>query len=227
MKHPIRIDAKHRYWIPGATKELQVPGFSELCTAMGVTKPNPFHTAEGRDRGISVHKWFHFLASGKVPKALPDERIRGKVEGIKKFLLDTRFMLHAAEEPQYDTENRTACTPDAWGHIGVWPWLIDVKSGGKTKTHALQTACQTLALRANGFQPQKRGALYLKNGGYKLIEHTDRLDLDRWKDIAAGYHALDEAGREIFAATQRLSDDSADKFDAATVRAFAARSHYL
>ena len=225
MKHPIRIDKAHRYWIPGATKELQVPGYSELSNSMGVTKPNPFYTSDGRDRGISVHKWFHFLAYGKVPEALPDERIRGKVEGIKKFLMDTRFILNGAEEPHYDPVNRTACTPDAWGHIGVWPWVLDVKNGGKIKTHALQTACQTLALRANGFQPQKRGALYLKNGGYKLIDHTDRLDLDRWKDIAKGYHALDEAGRERFAGSEKLED--AKTKDWKIVRAFAARSHYL
>lgn len=181
MIHKVRLDADHKYWIPAKPSgEKQVPGYSEICLDLGISKPNPFWTPGGREEGIALHKWLNFIANYQTPKAPPDERIAGRVKGIIKFLTDTGFKIAGGEIPVYDPINRFACTPDLYGHIGRTAWVIDAKRGAKLPSHRLQTAAQTIALRANGFRAQKRGALYLKYGDYRLDEHTDPMDLSRW-----------------------------------------------
>lgn len=187
--HPIRRDEEHRYWIPAGTGEKRVAGFTEICVDLGVIKTNPFHTEAGRQEGVALHQWNLFLAQGQEPASPPDDRIAGRVLGFRKFLADTGFKFFGGEQPVYDRINQVACTPDLWGGIGNWLWVIDNKRGGKEKTHKLQTACQKLALTANGVKIEKRGSLYLKDGDYRLIEHDDFADEVRWKAIAGGYHA--------------------------------------
>ena len=228
MIHPVKIDPQHRYWTPPKVRRY---GFSEICGLMGVTRPNDFHTEEGRAQGVALHKWFIFLASGKAPNTRPDERIAGRVEGIRKFLAASPFNLTDGEKPRYDPVTDTACTPDVWGQRGIWSWVIDAKRGAKTKVHALQTACQKIALRSNEFDAQKRGALYLRDGGYRLDEHTDPADLTRWKAIAAGFHAMTVEERAMFAAAQTEADlpyTMHARIIGNTIQnAFAARAHYL
>lgn len=190
--HPIRLDAEHRYWVPGPNGERQVPGYSEVCASLGVSKPNPFHTPEGRDEGIALHLWLGFLVRGKIPSSPPDPRIAGRVEGIRKFLQDTKFQIVGGEQPLYDPLHDYACTPDLYGHMGIWSWVIDAKRGAKLKIHSLQTAAQSIALRANGFRAQKRGALYLKDGDYRLDEHTDTADIVRWPVFVNSFHLRGE-----------------------------------
>lgn len=193
MIHPVRLDADHKYWIPlKAPGEKRVPGYSEICDDLGIVKPNPFYTEEGRAEGVALHAWLNFLVQGKVAKTEPDPRIAGRVEGIRKFLKDTGFKVAGGEIPLYDPINRFACTPDLYGHIGRTAWVIDAKRGGKLPSHRLQTAAQTIALRANGFRAQKRAALYLRDEDYRLDEHQDPMDLARWGIFVSTYHLKKE-----------------------------------
>ena len=197
MIHPITLDpASHTYTIPGP---IQVPGYSELCAAMGVTRPNPFYTEEARAEGIALHKWLRFLVTGRTPSSPPDPRISGRVEGIKKFIKDTGVRFVGGEAPRYDPATRCACTKDLWAYIGNWSWVIDAKRGARLPSHKLQTACQSIVLRANDFRPQKRAALYLRDGDYRFDEHTNPADLDNWRVIAAGYHSMTPEQRSVFA----------------------------
>ncbi len=156
---------------------------------MALAPENPFYTTAGRDRGISLHEWLAFLVRGKNPANPPDPRIADKVESIRAFIRDTGFKIIGGEEACYCPEHNYACTPDLWGFIVPWSWVIDMKSGAFQAYHSAQTATQKIALRANGFNAQKRGALYLKkNKKYRLEEHTDRKDLDRWLYTVSQYH---------------------------------------
>lgn len=188
MIHPVRIDDDHKYWIPGPRGEERAGGYTEISTDLGIIKPNPFHTDDGREEGVALHLWLQFLVKGKEPKTAPDPRIAGRVEGIKKFIRDTGFKIAGGEQPMYDPINRYACTPDLFGHIGKTAFVIDAKRGAKLPSHRLQTAAQTIALRANGFRAQKRAALYLRNGDYRLEEHTDSRDLARWSIFVSTYY---------------------------------------
>lgn len=193
MIHPVRLDAEHRYLVPASsTGEIQVPGYSEICKDLGIAKDNPFYTEAGREEGVALHKWLNFLVKGAVPKTAPDTRIAGRVEGINKFIKDTKFRIAGGERPLYDPVNRFACMPDVWGHMGNWSWVIDAKRGAKMKMHRLQTAAQSIALKANGFRAQKRGSLYLRDGDYHLEEHFGVQDERRWMRIVETYHIKQE-----------------------------------
>ena len=182
--YKIVLDPEHRYFVDGERK----PGFSEICGDLGVTKENRFYTADGREEGVVLHEWLLFLAQGKEPAEDPDPRIAGRVEGIRKFLSDTQFKFQGGETPLYHALG-FCTTPDIYGYIGNFSWVIDAKRGQKMKFHSLQTAAQKMALLASGFNAQKRGGLYLRDGDYRLDEHLDRDDEHRWRTLVAGYYA--------------------------------------
>ena len=232
MIHPVRLDENHRYWTPRRDGEIQVPGYSEICAAMGVTRANPFWTGEGRERGTAIHAWGSFHAQGKTATADPDERIRAKVEQVRRFLDETHFVLTGTEKPLYSPTQGYACTPDIWGRIGLFTWVVDFKSGAKSETHHLQTAAQSIALYENGFRAQKRGAAYIKDGTYRLVEHTGRTDPDNWRAIVKAYHAMDAGQRIVFANEEfplkhEVFKTLTDAQRRVIQNAHAARSYYL
>lgn len=192
MIHKVRRDDDHLYWVPAPRGEERRPGYSEICSDLGIVKPNPFYTEEGRAEGVALHSWLNFLVQGKVAKTEPDARIAGRVEGIKKFLFDTKFKLLGGEVPMYDPINRFACTPDLHGVMNKFMFVIDAKRGGKLPSHRLQTAAQFIALRSNGIRIQKRAALYLRDGDYRLEEHTDSMDMARWGIFVSAWYLRKE-----------------------------------
>lgn len=196
LKHSVRLDPEtHKYYVPVPDPkgpEKNVPGYSEICMDLGISKPNPFWTDSGREEGQALHLWLGHLARGLKSKNAPDPRIAGRVKGIEKFLADTKFKIAGGELPCYDPINRYACTPDLFGFIGKTAWIIDAKRGSKLASHKLQTAAQTIALRANGFRAQKRASLYLRENDYRLEEHTDPMDLARWGIFVNCWHIRKE-----------------------------------
>lgn len=199
-KDRVLLDADHRYWLNPDEGRIQVHGYSEICRELGVTKDNPFHTEQGRREGVALHSWLNHLVHGKSVAEPPHPSIAGRVRGIQKFIKDTRFKIAGGEAPQYEPRLRYACTPDLWGHIGAFSWVIDAKRGAYMPTHALQTAAQRIALAANGFRAQKRGALYLRDNDYRLVEHPNHINEAHWKALVAGYHAMTPEERVQFAA---------------------------
>lgn len=181
----LTINEAHEYHKDG----VRIPGYSEICKDLGVTEANGFYTDDGRDQGTALHAWLLFLAQGNTPAADPEPEIAGRVEGIKKFLAESRFVFSGGEVPQFEPTYRYACTPDLWGHMGAFSVVIDAKRGAKLKSHALQTAAQKMALTANGFMAQRRYSLYLRDGDYRLEPHEDKQDEARWKAIVSAYHA--------------------------------------
>lgn len=188
VKYPIRLDDSHCYWLD----DKPVPGFSQIVRELGIVKDNPFWTEDGREEGKAIHLWLHHLARGKTFFSPPDPRIAGRVEGIKKFLQDTKFKLAFGEMPQYDPVSRFATTPDLVGNIGLFTVNIDAKRGSPQKWHVLQLAAQRIALIAGGFRPQKSFGLYLGEEAYRLVEQDVVKHEPRWRNIAAVYHIAKE-----------------------------------
>ena len=198
MIHPVRLDENHKYWTPRRDGELQVPGYSEICAAIGVTKPNPHHTEAGRVRGTAVHVWSSHIAQGLPTPYEPEERIKNRVDAFRVFLEHSKFVLVGTEKPRYDPMLNFACSPDLWGNIGLWTYVLDLKTGAKRKTDPLQTAAQTIALGINEFRAQRRGCVYIKDR-HKIDHHNDPDDLTRWQALVRGYHAMDADQRIVFA----------------------------
>ncbi len=196
----LRLDEDtHTYWIGSR----RVPGYSEMCASMQVgvedcelcakkeshTHNAAFYTDDGKEQGKALHQWLLFLASGKFTTIEPEPEIAGRVNAIKKFLRESGFEFEGGETPLYESRLGFAVTPDLWGRIGRRRVVIDAKRGAKLKIHSLQTAAQKIALTANGFRPDDRYALYLKDSGnYRLEPHKDRADEARWANIARAYH---------------------------------------
>ena len=189
-KPRIRLDSEHRYWLG----DREVPGFSAICTDLGIIKPSPFYTEAGREEGNALHSWLIFLSMGQEPSEPPDERIAGRVEGIRKFLAESGFKFEGGEEPQYHAGLDFACTPDLWGALGGARCVIDAKRGGPLPWHALQLSAQKIALEDNGIYCHERYGLYLRNGGYRLMSYKDTRDGVRWLSIVAAYKAKKHYG---------------------------------
>ena len=181
----VTIDENHKYW----EGKLSVPGFTEIATAVGIIKPSPFYTEAGRDEGKALHAWFLFLAQGQEPEEAPDDRIAGRVEGIRKFLRESGFKLEGGETPQGSLALGYATTPDLWGQLAGARSVIDAKRGAEVSWHPLQTAAQRIALAHAGVHCLNRYALYLRDGDYRLEPHRDRLDEKRWREVVNGYYA--------------------------------------
>lgn len=181
----VKLDDKHVYTVDGR----RVPGFTEICTALGIIQPNTFWTPEGRAEGAAIHEWLLFLAQGQESDSLPDERIAGRVEGIRKFLGESKFKFVGGETRLHCAGLGYCGTPDLWGTINGRTCVIDAKRGAKSKIHALQTAAYRLLLAVNGVSARDRFALYLKDGDYRLVEHADTQDEKRWVSIVSAYHA--------------------------------------
>lgn len=189
----IRLDAEHRYWVGNPLGECKrVPGFSEIVRELGIVPENPFWTHDGREEGQTLHQWLLFLAQERTASEPPVASIAAKVEGIVKFLRESGFKLKFGEIPQYDPVSRFCTTPDLVGTIGKFLVNIDAKRGGPQKWHPLQLAAQKIALAAGGVRVQKSFSLYLKDGGYKLIEQDTTKHEPRWRQIAATYHIAQE-----------------------------------
>lgn len=182
----IELSEDHKYTVDGA----RVPGFTEICLALGIIQPSPFYTEDGRKQGTAIHSWMLFLAQGNTAKIQPEQEIAGRIEGFKKFLYESRFKFLGGEDIQFEPNLRYCCKPDLYGQLGTTNVVIEVKRGAVMKSHLIQTVAQSLALKAGGFRVHARYALYLKDSGdYRLIEHTDKEDETRWKAIVGAYWA--------------------------------------
>ena len=185
-KPKVECDDKHIYRVDGVVK----PGFTEMCKAIGFPD-NPHWTEAGREEGTALSKWVLFLAKGNKASELPDERISGRVWGIRKFLTEHDLFFSGGETPLYNPALGYCVTPDLWGTLDGKPAVIEAKRGAKMKRHGLQTSAQALALAENGFHAERRFCLYLKNGDYALDEHDDQEDFECWRAIVAGYFAVE------------------------------------
>lgn len=205
MIPPLRRDKKHVYWLGKSRK----PGFTEIATAMGVIRSNPFYTEQGREEGTRLSEWLKFLCEGRTPTEPPHSSIAVRVEAIKKFIRDTGFTIIEAEVPHYDSVVDACCTPDIVGYVREAVHLYDAKRGSKMNWHPLQTAAQAGALSWKGVIVERRSCLYLKkNGKYDTSdEHKNPFDYENWKRICRAFHLMLPAERDAF------RDDCSDLTD--------------
>lgn len=179
-------EAAHRYSMAGVT----VPSVTQILDAMGQIS-DFCKSTQASERGSRVHEACAMLARGVLDWSTVDPRVLGYVLSYQEYLgacsgwrgPTAEWTLKAVEQRVY-SPNGYAGTYDAL----FGGWLLDLKTGGPAKWHALQTAAYHHAARCD-FRV-KRATVYLNGEGKlpKFVEHKDRTDLPEFLTLVEGYH---------------------------------------
>lgn len=139
-------------------------------------------TEESSERGRCVHSLTAEFDLGALDVGSCVSRYRPYLLAHVACMAVLRPAWQAVEEPSVHPQLRYGGRPDRVGKVrGLWT-VLEVKSGVKQKSHAIQTALQAILAAVETPLPAwqwQRYALYLKpNGKYKLDPHDDRADFD-------------------------------------------------
>ncbi len=181
---PFQFDEKtHTYTWFG----VKVPGISFILKATGFVDTT-FFTDAHRDRGHAVHRAAELLMFGELDWSTVHESILPRVKGFESWFQKFKPKVLMCEKPLYSKTHGFAGTPDMVVEVNGEIWVVDVKSGKAGLAAAIQTAAQKiLADESEGFiTVNKRFALELpKEGGFKMVPHTDRGDRDMFLSALA------------------------------------------
>lgn len=162
---------KHIYTVDG----VRFPSVTQIISDMGLYGDTSYFTDYCRERGSFVHKIIEYHLSGELDEATIDPDLQGYFEAWRRFEKEAAFFVSdTCEKVMADMMHRFAGTIDHVGHLNGHYAVLDVKTGGPSPAHALQTAGYSILLKYPGV---RRFSLHLKDdGNYKLIEHKDRQD---------------------------------------------------
>jgi hypothetical protein len=148
------------------------------------------------ERGQLVHAACHLLGDGaelteawvaRHPECAP------YLAAYSKFLTEHQFKLMEAEGEYVSHVHRFVSHPDQIGRLdGHGLSNLELKSGTLPRCVALQTAGQIIAI---GVPSMKRFCLQLcDDGSYRLEQHEDFRDLDRFRALVTSYWTIREYG---------------------------------
>jgi hypothetical protein len=174
---PIRheyIEPGTGYVFPHTTGMLEASGWID----------DRWYTEESSARGHAVHRLTAEYDLGALDLPSVVDGRRGYLLAHAKALAILRPAIVSVEEPLVHPDYRYGTRPDRVVEIDGLLGVLELKSGGVEKSHAIQTALQAIAVAPGSHlarRPQDvaRWALYIKgNGKFKLVEHKDRADFD-------------------------------------------------
>lgn len=123
---------------------------------------------------------------GQCPEPLYDY-----VKSWQKFRADYPLEWMAVEKPMASLIWQFAGTQDRVSSEHI----IDIKTGGKYKSHQIQTAAyQILAEETLGIKIKNRWVVYLTDAGYTLEIHKDRNDRQIFLSMMSVYNWKKEKG---------------------------------
>lgn len=171
----LRFDAKqHRYWLD----DREVPSVTTVLKGVGIIDPSKYAGGDAALRGTYVAEATALLDRGELDEGTMDERLAGYVRAWKAFLGDNHVETLLIEERVWHTHYMYAGTLDRTAEFQDGHWLLDIKTGGRERWHAIQTAAYLRAVQ-QGPCPYRRAAIYLKcDGTYKLDRHDSSDDWD-------------------------------------------------
>ena len=120
-----------------------------------------------QERGTCVHLACELYDKGQLDESSVDPELVGYLEAWKKFYSDFKPEFIEIEKMYYD-ERGFAGTIDRLARVGKITTLIDIKTGGKSKSHEVQLGGYSLFI-----DPQRTQTIYLsKDGKYKVQPHN-------------------------------------------------------
>lgn len=171
--------AHHEYFLDG----VQIPSVTQMLVATGWIDPT-YYTEESRRRGSIVHT----LTAAYDLGTLDLDRVhqyRGYVLAYIEAMRTIRPTMLAIEEMVVHPGYPFAGKPDRVARMFGVLTIPEIKTGGRERAHAVQTALQAILVagadREHRLPPTsyQRAAIYLKaSGRYTLEQHPARRDFD-------------------------------------------------
>jgi hypothetical protein len=180
---PFRFDYdEHVYYV----NDQPIPNTTSMLMQTGHIDPR-YYTEESRVRGRAVHG----LTSQADLQALDVDRLvspyRGYVLAHAAAMARLKPAFLAIEEPVVHPQFRFGTRPDRVAKVFRALSVLDDKTGGREKWHALQTAIQAIGIGWKYHVPPEliqRFTLYVhENGGFSNQLHTRRRDFDEAYEV--------------------------------------------
>lgn len=180
---PFRFDYdEHVYYV----NDQPIPNTSSMLVTTGKVDPT-YYTEDSRERGKAVHG----LTARMDLHALDADRFvglyRGYVLAHQAAMARLKPAMIAIEEPVVHPQFRFGTRPDRVAKVFRSLSVLDEKTGGREKWHAIQTAIQAIGIGWKyGVPPEmiQRFTLYLDDGGgFSNVLHPRRRDFDEAYDV--------------------------------------------
>jgi hypothetical protein len=173
----LRFDEiEHRYYL-GDRELLSVTTILKMAGLL-----NPQHYTEfARDRGALAHRALEWFDQGDLDESTLDDRLVPYLDAWKLFKAEASFVVSAIELRLASAARGFAGTVDRIGKMSGRATVLDIKTGGPERWHALQVAAYASLVREadSAVTPRvQRACVYLAaDGRYRLQLHDDRQDL--------------------------------------------------
>lgn len=151
----------HRYSRNGVT----LPGVTGVLEAVGISDASKY-TPGSDERGKAVHLATQYLDESDLDETSLAPELSGYLRAYRRFLSDTGWKWIAIEKRLGHLTLGYAGTIDRISEDAI----VDIKSGGPEKWHALQLAAY-LAMLADPMSRRRYGLYLARNGAYALKEY--------------------------------------------------------
>jgi len=171
----------------------EVPSVSEILRHFGIINlgyVDGVVLEKACNFGTNVHETCELYDKDDLDSC--DPKIEPYLEGWKKFRKAHPFELDLIEKPLYSKVWGFAGTPDRV----MCGTVIDIKSGAKAVSHALQLAFYFILVDENfpDWRVNARMAVYLKENKYKIEQFKDKTDISLAKSMLQIYGWKRKAG---------------------------------
>jgi hypothetical protein len=167
----------HTYYV----NNVKVPHVTKIIAPLSDFSMIPAHTLErARQEGIDIHRTIELEAKNNLDEESLPEWLRPKLAAYRRFVADVGFEVVSSERRVYHTQFGYAGTLDLIGTFRHSTLVcLDIKRslyGGRST--GLQTAAYAMAWEdeMDNKTIDKRFALVLNDGTYKLTEFSDPRD---------------------------------------------------
>lgn len=175
----------HRYLLHGK----EIPGITAVLRGAGLIDASWF-SAAAADRGTAVHLAIQYAAEGDLDESSLAPSFAPYLAGWREFCAAVGWTPLEAPELLVASETLSFATRiDGVGEVFGRPTIVNWKTGARLAWHAIQSAGEALAYGEwiGKVAPHRlcRASVYLDDeGGYALIEHKKKSDVDVFRAAA-------------------------------------------
>jgi len=163
----------HTYKLNG----VELPSVTQIITSIGLvdySMVNKDLLDYKADIGRKIHKTIELYDNKELDNSELHPLLRNYLEQWRKFKKDFRLHTIESEIRMFHPAYKYAGTIDKLGRIDDYYVILDIKSGGISPSHSIQTSAYKEMLEKNTqIKIKKRFAVYLTEENYTVVEHKD------------------------------------------------------